>query len=110
MYLWLLWTRYNARLMAGTSLNCLGLPSWLSGKEYACQCRRHRFDPRVGKMPREGNGNPFQYSCLGNPMDRGALQAAVDGVAKSQTRLNNHHHLNCLHHISQASGGDVFLR
>ena len=67
----------------------IGLPRWLCGKEYACQCRRHRFDPRVGKMPREGNGNPFQYSCLGNPMDRGALQAAVDGVAKSQTRLSD---------------------
>ena len=37
----------------------------------------------------EGNGNPLQYSCLENPMDGGAWQAAVHGVAKSQTRLND---------------------
>ena len=36
---------------------------------------------------REGNGNPLQYSCLENPVDRGAWCAAVHGVAKSQTRL-----------------------
>ena len=36
----------------------------------------------------EGNGNPLQYSCLENPMDRGAWQAAVHGVAKSQTQLS----------------------
>ena len=38
--------------------------------------------------PREGNGNPLQFSCLGNPMDRG-LWATVHGVAKSRTRLSN---------------------
>ena len=37
----------------------------------------------------EGNGTPLQYSCLENPMDRGAWQAAVHGVAKSQTRLSD---------------------
>ena len=37
----------------------------------------------------EGNGNPLQYSCLKNPMDGGAWQAAVHGVAKSQTRLSD---------------------
>ena len=37
----------------------------------------------------EGNGNPLQYSCLENPMDRGAWQAAVHGVAKSRIRLND---------------------
>ena len=37
----------------------------------------------------EGNGNPFQYSCLENSMDRGAWQATVHGVAKSQTRLSD---------------------
>ena len=39
--------------------------------------------------PEEGNGNPLQCSCLGNPMDRGAWWAAVHGVAKSQTRLSD---------------------
>ena len=41
------------------------------------------------RFPGGGNGNPLQYSCLGNPMDRGAWQATVQGVAKSQTRLND---------------------
>ena len=41
--------------------------------------------PGSGRSPREGNGNPLQYSCLGNPMDRGAWQTTVHGVAKSQT-------------------------
>ena len=40
-----------------------------------------------GKSPGEGRGNPLQYSCLGNPMDRGAWRAAVHGVAKTRTRL-----------------------
>ena len=39
--------------------------------------------------PGEGNGNPLQYSCLGNPMDRGIWRATVHGVAKSRTRLSN---------------------
>ena len=41
--------------------------------------------------PGEGNGNPFQYACLGNPMDRGPWQAAVHGVTKSWTRLSDEH-------------------
>ena len=39
--------------------------------------------PELGRSPGEGNGNPLQYSCLGNPMDRGAWGAAVHGVTKS---------------------------
>ena len=42
-----------------------------------------------GRYPGEGNGNPFQYSCLENPMDREAWQATVHGVAKSQARLSD---------------------
>ena len=41
--------------------------------------------PGLGRSPGEGNGNPLQYSCLENPMDRGAWWATVHGVAKSQT-------------------------
>jgi len=41
--------------------------------------------PRSGRFSGEGNGNPLQYSCLGNPMDRGAWQAIVHGVSKSWT-------------------------
>ena len=43
--------------------------------------------PGLGRSSGEGNCNPFQYSCLDDPMDRGALQAAVHGVTKRQTRL-----------------------
>ena len=42
--------------------------------------------PGSGRSPREGNGNPLQYSCLENAMDRGAWKAAVPGVAKSRIR------------------------
>ena len=45
--------------------------------------------PESGRSPGEGNGNPLQYSCLENPIDGGAWQATVHGVAKSQTRLSD---------------------
>ena len=45
----------------------------------------------LGRSPGEGNGNPLQYSCLENPMDREAWLATVHGVAKSWTRLSNHY-------------------
>ena len=45
--------------------------------------------PGSGRFPGEGNGNPLQYSCLGNPMDRGAWQATVHGISKSWTRLSD---------------------
>ena len=44
---------------------------------------------RLGRSSGGGNGNPLQYSCLGNPMDRGALWATYHGVSKSQTQLND---------------------
>ena len=44
--------------------------------------------PGSGRFLGEGNGNPLQYCCLENPMDRGAWYATVYGVAKSQTRLS----------------------
>ena len=45
--------------------------------------------PGSGRFPREGNGNPLQYSCLGNPMDRGVLWATVHGVTESRTGLSD---------------------
>ena len=50
--------------------------------------------PGSGRSPGEGNGNPFQYSCLGNPMDGKAWQATVHGVAKSRTRLSDFTHMD----------------
>ena len=56
--------------------------------------------PGLGRSPGVGNGNPFQYSCLVNPMDRGAWKAEFHGVTKSQTRLSD---LACTHNISSNS-------
>ena len=50
--------------------NMCGLPKLLSGKEFACNAECLALIPVSGRSPREGNDNPFQYSCLGNPMDR----------------------------------------
>ena len=50
--------------------------------------------PGLGRSPGERNGNPLQYSCLGNSMDRGAWWARVHGIAKSWTRLSTHTHVS----------------
>ena len=62
-----------------------GLPWWLSGKESTCECRRPESVgsiPGLGTSPGEGNGNPLQYSCLGNPMDKEAWRATVPEVTR----------------------------
>ena len=48
--------------------------------------------PASGRSPGAGNGNPLQYSCMKNPMDRGSWQATVQGVTKSQAQLSTHIH------------------
>ena len=45
--------------------------------------------PGLERSPGEGNGSPLRYSCLGNPMDRGAWRGAVSGVEKVRTRLSD---------------------
>jgi len=65
-----------------------GLSQWLSGKESVCNAGvagDAALIPGSGRSPQVGNGNPLQYSCLENPMDRGALQATVHSVAESDT-------------------------
>ena len=57
------------------------LPWWLGGKEPTCQGDTGSI-PRLERSSGEGCGNPLQYSCLGNPMDRGAQWATVHGVTK----------------------------
>ena len=64
-------------------------PGGSDGKDSACNVGDLGSIPGLGRSPWEGNGNPLQYSCLENPMDGGAWQATVHGVAKSQTWLNN---------------------
>ena len=64
-------------------------PGGSDGKASVCNVGDRGSIPGPGRSPGEGNGSPLQYSCLGNPMDRGAWQAIIHGVAKSQTRLSD---------------------
>ena len=70
----------------------MGLPLWLSGKESVCRAGDAALIPGSERVPREGDGNLLQYSCLGNSMDRGTWWATVPGVAQESgttERLNN---------------------
>ena len=66
-----------------------GFPRGARGKEPICQCRRLKRCEFSGwgRSPGRGHGNPLQYFCLEDPMDRGAWQATVHRGAKSQTQL-----------------------
>ena len=69
---------------------CVRLPWWLSGKESTCNAGatgNAGLIPELGRSLQGGYGNLLQYSCLENPMDRGAWQATVHGVTKSWTWL-----------------------
>ena len=74
-----------------------GFPGGSDGRESACSKGDLGLISGLGRFPEEGNGYPLQYSCLENSMDRGAWQATIHGVAKSQTQLSsegggiNHH-------------------
>ena len=67
----------------------LGVPGDSDGKESACNSVDPGLIPELGRSLGEGNGNPLQYSCLENSMDRGAWRATVHGVAKNQTQLSD---------------------
>ena len=66
-------------------------PGGSDGKEAACNAGDPGSIPGLGRSPGKGNGNPFQYSCLANSMDRGAWPATVHGVTKSRTPLSKFH-------------------
>ena len=59
-----------------------GFLSGSEGKDSACSAGDPGSSPGSGRCPREGNGKPLQYFCLENPMDRGAWQATVHGIAR----------------------------
>ena len=65
----------------------LGFPGCTSDEESACNARDPGLIPRLGRSPEIRNGNPLQYSCLENLMDRGAWRAKVLRVTKSRTWL-----------------------
>ena len=88
----------------GSSLSlCHTLPRWHSGKESACNVGDQGFILGSGRSPGEGNGNPLQYLCLENPMDRGAWWATG---SQSQTRLSDSH----THTYKQARTWEIRLR
>ena len=64
-------------------------PGGSDGKAFAYNAGDLGSIPGSRRSPGEGNSNPLQYSCLENPMERGAWKAAVHGVAEGQTRLSN---------------------
>ena len=67
----------------------VGFPGGSEVKASACSVGDLGSIPGSGRSPGEGNGSSLQYSCLENPMDRGAWRATVHGVAKSQTWLSD---------------------
>ena len=66
-------------------------PGGSDSKESACNVGDWTSVPGSGTSPGEGNDNPLQYSCLENPMDRGAWWATAHGVTKSRTWLSDYH-------------------
>ena len=69
-----------------TVLPSWGFPGGSGGKEATCNAGDPGSIPGSGRSPGEGNGNPLQYSCPKNPVNRGAWRAEVHGVEKSRTQ------------------------
>ena len=67
--------------------NVKGFLSDSDGKESGCNAGDPGSIPGLARSPGEGNGNPLQYSCLENPMDRGAWRAIVNGVSKESDTM-----------------------
>ena len=67
----------------------LDFPGGSGGKESACNVGDLGSIPGLGRSPGGGHGNPLQYSCLKNPIDRRVWWPAVHGVTKSQTQLSD---------------------
>ena len=85
-------TKYASDVKLNYS-NTRGFSGWLSGKESTCNAGDTRdmgSIPGSGRCPGGGNGNPLQYSCLANSMERRTWQAIVHGVVKSRTLLSMH--------------------
>ena len=80
---------FHAKMGTVKDRNFMRLPCSSNGKEYACEEGDQGSIPGLESFSGGGNGNPLQYSCLENSMDREAWQDTVYGVTKSQTRLSD---------------------
>ena len=84
---------YNIELVSAIHQQIICFLEWLPfilpNKESVCSAGDPGSIPGSGRFPGEGNGNPPQYCCLENPMDRGAWQATIHGVAVTESLENN---------------------
>ena len=71
------------------SLKLMGFPDYSDYKQSACNAWDLGLIPGLGRFPTGGHGNPLQYPCLENPMDRGGCWATVHRVSKSRTQLSD---------------------
>ena len=83
-------THFQSSHFSSLLLTLMGFLGSSDSKESACNAGDPGLILGSGRSPGEGSGYPHQYSCLGNPMDRGAWQATVHRVPKSRTRLSVH--------------------
>ena len=95
IYIWKT-LNFNQNQMYSEKFNLSLKEAWLlpsAGGSYSKESAHNAGDPGLipgwGRSPGEGNGNPLQYSCLENPMGRGAWWATVHGIAQSWTRLSD---------------------
>ena len=90
-----LWMVYSLCFLCGSD-----------GEESVCSAVDTGLLLGLGRCPGDGNGNPLQYSCLENSMDRGACWATVHGITKSQTQLSDYTcMLSCFYHLWGLPGG-----
>ena len=85
----LLWIFSSVKIILAYLKVLLGFPCSSDSKESACNARNPGSILGLGRSPGGRNGNPLQYSCLENSMDRGTWWATVHGVMRSQTRLSD---------------------
>ena len=89
LFTWFIIICYDIQYTILYYVSYKGFPGGSDGKESTYNAGNLDLIPGSGRSSGEGNVNPLQYSCLGNPMDRGAWWDTVHGVTKSWTRLSD---------------------